>query len=279
VLGRGEDFYFNHFVMDPSLASWTVNQETKQEAQEAREEVEGWMSEAQIMKLNGYEDPQVPEYGDLASSLCATLPSRPHPHPVWASKGVLQYYYEHTPEVTKRKTSTSHSMSVQAQAKAKAEDATLASSSMRRGMASGSGSQPRGLPRPPNQPPQKPQQPKGPVSEYQKALADTRRVSRAMSAKDAEGNQVLWKLQAQMQNPGAESGLLKAFVDSLVQKQKIFREFHEVLQKHLAALPAQAEDPQAGELLGQMLGLQVEGEGHMKAFAKFLVSAGTHLSE
>jgi hypothetical protein len=265
--------------MDPSLASWTVSQETKQEAAETREELEGWMSEAQIMRLNGYEDPKAPEYQDLATSLCATLPSRPHPQAVWASKGVVQFYYEHIPEVTKRRTSLSHSMSVQGQAKAKAEDAALASSSMRRGMASGSGTQPRGLQLAPGQPPQKPQPQKGPVSEYQKALADTRRVSRAMSAKDAEGNQVLWKLQAQMGKASAESGLLKAFVDSLVQKQKLFREFHEVLQKHLAALPAQAEGPQAGELIEQMQGLQMEGEGHMKAFGKFLVSAGTHLSE
>jgi len=52
-----------------------------------------WLTEAQIMSFNGYNNPDADAYAEVKSALLAGLPSRDHEKPEMAALNIKQYHY------------------------------------------------------------------------------------------------------------------------------------------------------------------------------------------
>ena len=85
-------FYYEVFLLDPDVSTKEVHKESLQKHSSLQRQVEGWMTEWEVGKLEG-ADPSLPNFESLCKAAVAGLPSRPHEVEAWASQGLKQYWY------------------------------------------------------------------------------------------------------------------------------------------------------------------------------------------
>ena len=84
------EFYYNVFLLDPSVSKKAIHKESLERLQEKETVARGWLTKYQIAKLQG-ADPQDPEFALLADLAVEGLEERPHEVSAWAKRGMKQY--------------------------------------------------------------------------------------------------------------------------------------------------------------------------------------------
>ena len=84
------EFYYNVFLLDPSVSKKSIHKESLERLQEKETVARGWLTKYQIAKLQG-ADPQDPEFKELADLAVQGLEERDHEVSAWAKKGMKQY--------------------------------------------------------------------------------------------------------------------------------------------------------------------------------------------
>eukprot|EP00435_Cladocopium_sp_Y103_P037955 s3731_g10.t1 len=85
-----KEFYYNVFLLDPSVAKKAIHKESLERLKEKETVARGWLTKYQIAKLQG-ADPQDPEFPLLADLAVEGLEERQHEVSAWASKGMKQH--------------------------------------------------------------------------------------------------------------------------------------------------------------------------------------------
>ena len=87
------DFYYNVFLLDPSMSSKEVHKESLEKASSTSSTVRGWMTKWEIGKIQG-ATPELPNFESLCDKAVEGLKERPHEVAEWAAMGIKQYYGE-----------------------------------------------------------------------------------------------------------------------------------------------------------------------------------------
>ena len=99
-------FYYEVFLLDPSVSKKEVHKESLQKQSSLERQVEGWMTEWEVGKLEG-ADPKLGNFESLCKAAVEGLPSRDHEVEAWARQGIKQYWYSKSlhKETTKKHSS------------------------------------------------------------------------------------------------------------------------------------------------------------------------------
>lgn len=86
------EFYYNVFLLSPDVAKKEVHKESLQKAATVSGSEEGWLTKWDVAKKEGVHESH-PDFDALANDAVKGLQERDHENPLWAAKGIKQYYY------------------------------------------------------------------------------------------------------------------------------------------------------------------------------------------